>query len=232
MRPVDSLPQDLSVQLAARLIAELRAESNPVNIAGQKRFGIRPQTEMLGASMGRLRALAKPHRRHHELAIALWEHPIHEAQILAALTADPHQMTPERADVWITAFDSWDVCDQVCLNVFRHTNFAFIKVREWAQREPEFEKRAAFALLATLAVHRKQEPHRTFLDLLPLIAGAADDERNFVKKAVNWALRQIGKRASETCLVAALDLADELSRRHSPSARWIGRDAMRELSRR
>lgn len=218
--------------LAATLLAELRAESDPRNVAGQLRFGIRPTTEMLGASMVRLRAMAKAHRRNQDLALALWEHPIHEAQILAALTADPKQFTPELMDAWITRFDSWDVCDQVCMNVFRHTDHAFAKAREWATHRPEFEKRAAFALMATLAVHRKTEPHQTFLDFLPLIERAADDDRNFVKKAINWALRQIGKRASETCLAATLDLAEELTTLDSPSARWIGRDALRELSRR
>jgi len=153
-------------------------------------------------------------------------------QLLAALTADPAQFTPPLMDVWITRFDSWDVCDQVCLNVFRHPDFAFARARAWSTREPEFEKRAAFALLATLAVHRKTEPTQTFLDFLPVIAQAADDDRNFVKKAVNWGLRQIGKRPSETCLTAALDLAEELTTRDSKSARWIGRDAMRELLRR
>ena len=219
-------------QLAAALLAELLAESDPANIAGQLRFGIRPKTEMLGASMVRLRGMAKIHRREQGLAIALWEHPIHEAQILAALTADPQQFTPELADAWITKFDSWDVCDQMCINVFRETDFAFAKVREWAPREPEFERRTAFALMATLALKRKKEPHQTFLDFLPLIVQAADDERNFVKKAANWALRQIGKRQSDTCLAAALDLAESLIARESKSARWIGRDAFRELSRR
>ena len=219
-------------QLADALLAELLAESDPANIAGQLRFGIRPKTEMLGASMVRLRGMAKIHRREQGLALALWEHPIHEAQILAALTADPQQFTPELADAWITKFDSWDVCDQMCINVFRETDFAFAKVREWAPREPEFERRTAFALMATLALKRKKEPHQTFLDFLPLIVQAADDERNFVKKAANWALRQIGKRQSDTCLAAALDLAESLIARESKSARWIGRDAFRELSRR
>lgn len=218
--------------LAAQLIAELRAESDPANVAGQLRFGIRPTTEMLGATMVRLRGMAKTHRREQDLALALWVHPIHEAQILAALTCDPKQFTPELADAWITRFDSWDVCDQACMNVFRHTDFAFEKAREWATREPEFERRAGFALMATLAVHRKEEPHQTFLDFFPLITQAADDDRNFVKKAVNWALRQIGKRNSDTCLAAALDLAETLIARESKSARWIGRDAFRELSRR
>jgi 3-methyladenine DNA glycosylase AlkD len=216
--------------LAQELIAGFRLQAHPVKIAGQNRFGIRPRTELLGLSMVTLRETAKPHRRNHELALALWAHPIHEAQLLAALTADPTQFTPERMDAWITAFDTWDICDQVCMNVFRRTPHGFTKVREWANLEPEFERRAAFALLATLAVHAKKEPDETFLNLLPLIDHAANDERNFVKKAVNWALRQIGKRRSHPLLTAALDLAEDLSTRESKSARWIGKDALRELS--
>ena len=221
-----------SSALATELLTELRRHANPVNVAGQQRFGIRPRTELLGLSMVLLRDIAKPHRRDHALALALWQQPIHEAQLLAALTADPKQVTPELMDAWIADFDTWDLCDQVCMNVFRRTPYAFDKVTAWAHREPEFERRAAFALLATLAVHAKKEPDATFLALLPLIDEAASDERNFVKKAVNWALRQIGKRPSETLLTAALDLAEDLSTRESKSARWIGKDALRELSKR
>ncbi len=218
--------------LATHLIDQLRQQANPVNIAGQMRFGIRPKTELLGLSMVQLRDFAKPHRRNHPLALALWAHPIHEAQLLAALTADPKAFTPDLMDVWIRDFDTWDICDQVCMNVFRRSAHAFAKVSAWADREPEFERRAAFALLATLAVHAKKEPDETFLASLPLIEDAAADERNFVKKAVNWALRQIGKRRSETLHTAALDLAEDLSTRESKSARWIGKDAVRELTRR
>lgn len=216
---------------AAALLAELRAACNPANIASQQRFGSRPRNEQLGATIPQLRALARSHRRDHPLAVALWSLPVHEAHILAGLVADPRQLTPEQMDAWVAGFDSWDVCDQMCLNAFRHSPHAFAKVREWALREPEFERRAAFALMATLAVHRKQEPDRAFLDLLPLIETAATDERNFVKKAVNWALRQIGKRRnSPACHAAALALAEKLATHPtSPSARWIGKDAAREL---
>ncbi len=223
-------PAGPAPELAASFIAELRRHASPTNVAGQQRFGIRPRTELLGWSMGMLRDLAKPYRRHHSLALALWAHPIHEAQLLAALTADPAQFTPTLMDAWIRDFDTWDLCDQVCLNVFRRTPQAFERVRAWALREPEFERRAAFALLACLAVHAKKEPDATFFALLPLIDQAADDERNFVKKAVNWALRQIGKRRSEPLRAAAINLATDLATRPSRSARWIGRDALRELS--
>lgn len=219
-----------SAQRADLLIAELRRFSDPRNVAGQQRFGIRPTDEQLGCSIPLLRALAKPHRRDQALALALWARPVHEARILAALVADPRQFTPELMDAWVTGFTSWDVCDQVCGNVFRHTPQAFAQVRRWANREPEFERRAAFALLATLAVHAKREPDATFEGLLPLVERAADDERNFVKKAVNWALRQIGKRSSPALQAAALALAAKLATHPtSKSARWIGHDAVREL---
>jgi len=216
---------------AAALIAKLRTACDPANIARQQRFGSHPRNEQLGGTIPQLRALARAHGRDHPLAVALWSLPIHEARLLAALVADPRQLTPAQMDAWVAGFDSWDLCDQMCLNAFRHTPHAFAKVRAWAAREPEFERRAAFALLATLAVHRKQEPDTTFLELLPLIEHAATDERNFVKKAVNWALRQIGKRRrSPACHAAALALAEKLATHPtSPSARWIGKDAAREL---
>lgn len=213
----------------AAIVAKLRRRADPVNAAGQQRFGIRPRTEQLGLAMGPLRELAKAHRRDHALALELWAQPINECRMLAAFIADPKQVTPALMDAWITDFDSWALCDNACVHLFRRTPHAFAKVRAWADREPEFERRAAYALLATLAVHAKREPDQTFLDLLPLIDRASTDDRNFVKKAVNWALRQIGKRNSETCHTAAIALAEKLAQRDSPAARWIGHDALREL---
>ncbi len=216
--------------LADHLLAELRAAGSPANVAGQRRFGIRPRTEQLGCPIPLLRALAKPHRRDHALALELWSRPIHEARLLAAFIADPQQVTPQLMDTWAADFDSWDLCDQVCLTVFRRTPHAFAKVRAWAYREPEYERRAAFALLASLAVHAKAEPDDTFLAFLPLITDAATDERNFVKKAVNWSLRQIGKRPSPALHTAALALAETLAVHPvSKSARWTGKSAAREL---
>jgi 3-methyladenine DNA glycosylase AlkD len=211
------------------IVSELRRQSNPANIAGQQRFGIRPRTEQLGLAMSPLRELAKAHRRDHSLALELWAQPIYECRLLAALVADPKQVTPELMDAWIVDFDSWALCDNTCLHLFRRTPHGFAKVSAWADRTPEFERRAAFALLAALAVHAKREPDQTFLNLLPLIERAADDDRNFVKKAVNWALRQIGKRNSPVCHAAAMALAADLAERTSPASRWIGKDALREL---
>ncbi len=216
---------------AAELIAQLRTTCDPANVTSQQHFGSRPRSEQLGCSMVQLRSMARGHRRDHALALALWEIPVHEARLLASLVADPRRLTEKQMDGWVADFDSWDLCDQMCMNAFRHTPHAFGKVRDWATREPELERRSAFALLATLAVHEKSEPDRTFLDQLPLIEPAATDERNFVKKAVNWALRQIGKRrGSPACHAAALALAEKLAAHpSSSSARWIGKDAVREL---
>lgn len=213
----------------AAIVTELRRQADPVNVTGQQRFGIRPRTEQLGLAMGPLRELAKAHRRDHALALELWAQPINECRMLAAFIADPKQVTPELMDAWITDFDSWALCDNTCVHLFRRTPHVFDKARAWADFAPEFERRAAFTLIATLAVHAKREPDQTFLDLLPLIERASDDDRNFVKKAVNWALRQIGKRRGDVCHPAALALAKDLATRDSRSARWIGGDALREL---
>lgn len=214
----------------ASIVAELRRMADPDNIAGQQHFGVRPKTEQLGIAMGPLREIAKKHRGNHALALKLWCQPIHECRMLAAFIADPKQVTPDLMDEWIVDFDSWAVVDNTCMHLFRRTPHSFDKERAWANHTPEYERRAAFALLASLAVHAKREPDQTFLDLMPLIDHAANDKRNFVKKAVNWALRQIGKRKSEVCQNAAIKLAEDLSQRDSATERWIGKDALRELS--
>ncbi len=215
---------------AADLIQLLRAIGDPANAVSRERFGCRPRNEQLGCTMAQLREVARAYRGDHALALALWEIPIHEAHLLAALVADPKQLTAKKMNEWIADFDSWDICDQMCIGPFRRTPHAFAKVDAWAGREPEFERRAAFALLAALAVHEKLESDATFLDRLPLIEHAATDGRNFVRKAVSWALRQIGKRQGPSCRPAALALAERLAAHpDSPSARWIGHDAAREL---
>jgi 3-methyladenine DNA glycosylase AlkD len=220
-----------AAESAAALIAELRAACDPAHIASQQRFGSRPRNEQLGGTIPQLRALARAHRRDHPLAVALWSLPVHEAHILAGLVAVPASSPRSK---WTPGLRASTVGTSAtrCASTpsaTRHTPSP--KFAPGRAREPEFERRAAFALLATLAVHKKQEPDTTFLDLVPLIEQAATDERNFVKKAVNWALRQIGKRrSSPACQTAALALAEKLaSHPTSPSARWIGKDADREL---
>ncbi|KKS89244.1 MAG: hypothetical protein UV63_C0021G0011 [Microgenomates group bacterium GW2011_GWC1_43_11] len=192
------------------------------------RFGINPKNT-LGVSIPILRSLAKEIGKNHLLALELWKTSIHEARILAGLIDDPKLVTSIQMDGWVRDFDSWDVCDQVCMNVFDKTAYAHQKAQSWTSHNPEYERRAGFALMAVLAVHDKKASDRDFLQFFPLIEKYADDERNFVKKAVNWALRQIGKRNANLCRHAMI-IARKLKKRESKSARWIGSDAFRELA--
>lgn len=193
------------------------------------RFGINAE-RALGVSIPDIRRLAKELGRDHSLALALWRTEVHEAGILASLVAEPERVTERLMDSWIRGVDSWDVCDQVCGNLFDRTPLARTKSIEWAGREQEFVKRAGFALMAWRAVHDRAAPDRDFLELLPVIEREADDPRNFVKKAVSWALRQIGKR-NRALHRRAMTVARRLSRRSdSAPARWVGNDALRELS--
>jgi 3-methyladenine DNA glycosylase AlkD len=210
------------------VIARLEALGSETNREGMGRFGIAVD-RALGVSMPALRRLAKEIGRDHALAGELWETGVHEARILACLVAEPARLTEEELERWAADFDSWDVVDQCCSNLVDRTPFAWAKVREWAGREGEFVRRAAFALIASLAVHDKRALDGRFLDLLPLIEGASDDGRNYVKKAVNWALRQIGKRNLELN-AAAVRTAERISARGSKAARWIASDALRELT--
>ncbi|RJQ56032.1 MAG: DNA alkylation repair protein [Actinobacteria bacterium] len=192
------------------------------------RFGINPENT-LGISIPTLRKMAKSMGKDHRLALRLWHSEIHEARILAAFIDEPGEVTEEQMDEWVAAFDSWDVCDQVCANLFDRTPFAYEKALEWSARSGEFEKRAGFALMAALAWHDKQAPDEKFLPFLPVIEREAADERNFVKKAVNWALRQIGKR-NEVLNRAAIATAERIGRQQSKAARWTASDALRELT--
>jgi 3-methyladenine DNA glycosylase AlkD len=211
----------------------LHAEANPANVAGMARFGI-SSTGTLGISIPFLRSLAKQIGKDHALALQLWESAIHEARILASFIDDPHLVTPEQMERWVVGFDSWDVCDQVCGNLFDRTPYAHERAKAWAHRPEEFVRRAGFALMATLAVHDKQASDEAFLNFFPLIQKYAEDDRNFVKKAINWALRQIGKR-NDSLRAAAVDVAHEIladaTERQSKAARWVAQDALRELSR-
>lgn len=219
---------DHPLMTAAELIADLRARRNPVNIAGQRRFGIRPKTEQLGIPIPHLRQLAKAHRKNHELSLALWTSDVHEARLLAAFIDDPAKVTRTQMEAWARNFDSWDLCDQVCGNLFDRTPFALQKAHQWSARKSEFVKRAGFVLIAALAVHAKGLTDNAFLDFLPLIRREATDDRNFVRKAVNWALRQIGKRnprLRRTAITEAIAIAKIDSR----ASRWIATDALREL---
>lgn len=178
--------------------------------------------------MPELRALAKAVGRDHRLALRLWDSGIPDARILAAIVDEPGEVTEAQMEAWVRGLDSWDVCDQVCLNLFNKTPFAPRKAAQWAKRQEEFVKRAAFSLVACLAWHDRKAPDSRFLAFLPLIRAAATDERNLVKKAVSWALRHIGKR-NLALNRAALRTAGELRELDSKAARWIAAQARREL---
>lgn len=193
------------------------------------RFGINPD-RALGVRIPDIRALAKELGTDHGLALSLWRTQVHEARILASMVADPQRVTERQMESWVRGIDSWDVCDQVCGNLFDRTPFARAKSIEWAGREQEFVKRASFAIMAWRAVHDRDAKDHDFLELLPIIEREASDPRNFVKKAVSWALRQIGKRnraLNRAAAAAAGRLAEDGA---SPAARWVGRDAFRELT--
>jgi len=211
-------------------LAALRERARPEQLGAMARFGLTGDAR-LGLAVPTLRALARAFKRDHDLALALWDTGIPDAQLLAGMVAEPAKLTVAQMDHWVAGMRAWDVCDQACTNAFVWSPLAWAQIPRWAAREAAFEKRAGFALLAVAAVHQKQRPDADFIARLPLIEAAADDDRNFVKKAVNWALRQIGKR-SEALREPVLTLAERLCARSEPSARWIGSDARRELRRR
>lgn len=210
------------------IIKKLKSLANPKNINGMKRFGIRPKTKLLGVPIPELRKLAKKTGKNHRLARSLWSSKIHEARILASMIDEPKKITEKQMESWVKDFDSWDICDQVCGNLFGETNQVYKKISEWSRRREEFVKRAAFALIAWLAFRSKKEEDKLFIKFLPIIKREATDERNFVRKAVNWALRQIGKRNS-SLNKEAIKLAREIQKLNSKSAKWIASDAIREL---
>lgn len=205
----------------------LQADARPGELAGMARFGINPEGR-LGLSIPAMRRIAKTLGRDHELALALWDTGIPDARIVAGMLVEPDQLTSTQMDRWVQGFASWDVCDQVCNNAFRASPLAWDKVSAWSISREEFVRRAAFALLASLAVHDKNAADERFIKLLPLIEASAGDERNLVKKAVNWALRSIGKR-NLALNAAAIDSALRIVQQGTRSARWIAADALREL---
>lgn len=204
----------------------LKSKSNSKNKQGMARFGINPKNAW-GVSVTDIRAIANTIKKNHNLALKLWNSGIREARILASILDEPEKVTPPQMEEWISGFDSWDVCDQVCLNLFSKVENAHEKAIKWSEREKEFEKRAGFALMAVLAWHGKGN-ESAIQDFLPIIKREANDERNYVKKAVNWALRQIGKH-NRRLNADAIKTAMELEKMDSKSAKWIAFDALREL---
>lgn len=206
----------------------LQQDARPVELAGMARFGIDIERR-LGLSMPAMRRAAKTLGHDHDLALALWDTGIPDARIVAGMLAEPARLTSRQMDEWARSFSSWDVCDQVCGSAFLASPLAWRKVAVWAAQSEEFVRRAAFSLLATLAVHDKKAGDERFLEALPLIEAAAGDERNYVKKGVSWSLRNIGKR-NLVLNAAAIESARRIQQQGLRSARWIAADALRELT--
>jgi len=178
--------------------------------------------------MPEIRGIAKEVTKDHDLAEALWQTDLHETRLIASMIDHPKWVSEDQMERWVVDFDSWDVCDQTCGELFDKTPFVTKKIHQWSEREEEFVKRAGFVLIAWHAVHDKKREDQDFLQFLPLIERECTDPRNFVKKAVNWGLRQIGKRSAELH-PHALSLAEKLMMSKNKTARWIGSDAVREL---
>ena len=210
-----------------KIIKELESLSNPEDVEGMARFGINSK-KAYGVRMPEVRRIARESGKNHELAQKLWKHGYIETRIMASIIEDPKLVSEEQMENWVSAFNSWDVCDQCCINLFRKTPFAYEKISEWGNREEEFVKRAAFALIATLAVHDKKADDSKFEEFFPLIIKESSDNRNFVKKAVNWALRQIGKR-NKSLNQEAILIAKKIQNQDYKSAKWIANDALKEL---
>jgi len=211
-----------------KVVEQLKSLGDPRAVEGAARFGIQVP-DILGVSAPNLRRLAREIGRSHHLADRLWQTGIHDARILAALIDDPTQVTPRQMERWAGDFNSWAVCDAACGCLFDKTLYAWDKAVEWTGREPEYVKRAGFVLMACLAVHDKKAPDERFEAFLPYLIAHATDERNFVKRAVNWALRQIGKRNLRLNALATRT-AKDIQRLDSKAARWIASDALRELT--
>ncbi|MFH1399569.1 MAG: DNA alkylation repair protein [Candidatus Woesearchaeota archaeon] len=209
------------------VIKRLQKMANPKNVEGMARFGI-STNNTLGISIPFLRDMVKEIGRDHKLALELWDSGIHEARMLACFVDEVDKVTEKQMDEWVAGFDSWDICDQCCSNLFDRTPFVHKKILQWVKDEREFMRRAGFVLIAAAAVHRKEWQDEDFLKYFPLMKEYATDERNYVRKAVNWALRQVGKR-NLSLNKKAIEVAKEIKNINSKSARWIAADALREL---
>ncbi len=209
------------------IIIKLKSLSKPESVKGMARFGINPENNF-GVSIPDLRKMAKEIGRDHQVAHDLWETGIHDARILAGMIEEPSEVTRKQADRWASDFDSWDVCDEVCMNIFKKLSFAYEKAVEWSSSVEEFIKRAGFVLMACLAVSDKKAEDSRFINFFPYIKKQSKDDRNFVRKAVNWALRQIGKR-NISLNKLAIQVGEEIYDFDNKSSKWIATDALREL---
>ena len=210
-----------------KVLKKLQAKARPDQLEGMARYGMAAERR-LGVSVPEMRKIAKEYGKDHKLALELWKTGLAEARIVAAMIDEPEKVTEKQMEEWVKDINSWDICDQVCMNLFEKTPLAWKKILDWSEREEEFVKRAAFALTACLAWHDKEAEDEKFIELFPAIKRGATDERNFVKKAVNWALRNIGKR-NQKLKKAAAKAAKEIQRIDAKAARWIASNAIREL---
>lgn len=209
------------------VMEQLESKAKRDQLEGMARFAIVGEQRM-GVSVPDMRKIAKIIGKDHQLALDLWETGVPEAMIVAGMVADPERLTEQQMEDWVVDINSWDICDQLCMNLFEKSPFAEKKIYEWSLREEEFVKRTAYALIACLAWHDKEATDEAFTKYFPVIVAGATDERNFVKKAVNWALRNIGKR-NQTLNKEVIKLAKKIQDIDSKSARWIASDAIREL---
>ena len=209
------------------ILVLLESLANPESVKGMARYGINSKNN-LGISVYKLRQIAKEIGTDHKLAIKLWDTGIHDARLLACFIDSPDEITSKQMDSWAKDFDSWDICDQACTSLFDLSPLAWTKVFEWAERNEEFVKRGAFSLIADLSVHDKFTSDKKFEKFFPLIKKHSTDERNYVKKAVNWALRNIGKR-DLLMNKKAIELSKDILKIESKTAKWIARDALKEL---
>lgn len=213
--------------ICEEIIEKLKKLSKPENVKGMARYGINPKNN-LGISIYELRPLAKEIGTNHQLALKLWDSKIHDARLLACFIDDPEKVTSDQMDAWANDFDSWDICDQACTSLFDLSPLAYEKVYKWADNDKEFVKRAGFSLIAGLAVHDKKASDEKFISFFEIIKKQSTDDRNYVKKAVNWALRNIGKR-NKNLNKKAMQTAKEIKKIDSKTARWIANDVIREL---
>ena len=210
------------------ILTALYSRANPKNVEGMARYGIKSPRNVLGVSSKFLFSLAKTIGTNQKLALELWQTGVYEARLLAAFIADPKQMMKSTMNIWVKDFDNWAICDGVCMHCFRDTPYAQELALKWVKQKQEFVRRAGFTLIATLCVNDKKADDAVFLQYLPIIKKYASDDRTYVRKAVNWALRQIGKRSLKLN-PSAIKTAEEIHRMNSSSAKWIASDALREL---
>lgn len=212
----------------ANVLKMLEKSADKNNLAGMQKYGMELESR-LGVKVPKIRKIARDIGKDHQLALELWRTGIVEARILASLVDEPSAVTEKQMDEWVVDFNSWDVCDQVCMNLFDKTPFVWKKIKQWAKQDPEYVKRAGYALIAGLAVHNKQADDENFLKQLPLIEYGAMDKRNFVKKAVSWSLRSIGKRNIHLNK-QVLTFAEKLKKSDNKTSQWIGRDTIQDIT--